>query len=171
MASWHPAPPELRRACQNLEDIAIAEDEHVERVAIEWALDNWAREGAPFGTNAIPVRDDRNPAAAPERLGINVMGVTSVAELDETWYAWRSIAGLENGEKERARRRKIGRIVEEKLWPSLGRWKDFAWSSGLAPGDESKMKETNQSLGRDDQQAEHTTPRPRRATLDNVAKI
>jgi len=166
MASWHPAPTELRQACQSLQALAIDEDENLEKVAIEWALDNWAREGAAFGTDAIPFRDDSNPQMPPGRMGISVMGVTSTAELDETVNAWRNIAGLENGEVERIRRRKIGKLVEEKMWPSLGRWKDFTWSSGLWQGQEPEIRETRVEAA-----VGHAMPRPRRATMDNVAKI
>lgn len=167
MASWHPAPSELRRACQSLQHLAVAEGENLEKVAIEWALDNWARVGAPFGTNAIPVRNDRDPTAVPGRLGVSVMGVTSTAELDETWNAWRCIAGLENGELERSRRGKISWLVEEKMWPSLGKWKDFVWRSGLAQGHESNINEAKAA----DETSGDSIRRTRRATLDNVAKI
>ncbi|KFH44966.1 D-arabinose 1-dehydrogenase-like protein [Hapsidospora chrysogenum ATCC 11550] len=133
-AAWHPAPPELRSACHDLRTICEAEGERLERVSIQWSLDNWARVGARFGTTAIPVRSDTGLAPRTSRLGISVMGVTSEAELDETCETWRAIIGDPNDEAEVRRRQRITSLVEDKMWPSLGRWKDYSWQSGLSQG-------------------------------------
>ncbi|PTB62339.1 Aldo/keto reductase [Trichoderma citrinoviride] len=125
MASWHPSPPELRRACATLSQIAKDEGEHLEGVAIRWALENWARAGKDFGTTAY--------VGAGPRIGASVMGVTAVSELDETWDLWRSVIGPVIGTKDNAateRSDKIARLVRDKMWPSLGSWKDYAWESG-----------------------------------------
>ncbi|KAL7813243.1 Aldo/keto reductase [Trichoderma aethiopicum] len=126
MASWHPSPPELRRACATLSQIAQDNGEHLEGVAIRWALENWARAGSDFGTTAY--------AGAGPRIGASVMGVTAIAELDETWDLWRSVIGPVIGAKDDAaateRSDKIARLVEDKMWPSLGSWNDYAWESG-----------------------------------------
>ncbi|KAL3956171.1 hypothetical protein ACCO45_009017 [Purpureocillium lilacinum] len=100
-ASWHPAPPGLRRACSDLAKLATQRGEHLEEVAIRWALENWARIGAPLGTVAYPAgilaelgvgRDDA--ALLPPRIGVSVMGVAAVEELEETWQLWKSVVGL-----------------------------------------------------------------------------
>ncbi|TFB07669.1 D-arabinose 1-dehydrogenase [Trichoderma ghanense] len=125
MASWHPSPPELRRACATLSQIAKDNGEHLEGVAIRWALENWARAGKDFGTTAY--------VGAGPRIGASVMGVTAVAELDETWDLWRSVIGPVIGTRDDAaseKSDKIARLVEDKMWPSLGSWKDHAWESG-----------------------------------------
>lgn len=132
MSSWHPAPPELRQACHDLKPIVEAEGEHLEQVSIQWAMQNWAQTGSRFGTTAIPVHDGRSYASQPARMGISVMGVSTVAELDETWSTWRSIVGEPSDQVEAQRRSKITSLVTDKLWPSLGRWKDYSWQSGLS---------------------------------------
>ncbi|KAH7175337.1 Aldo/keto reductase family-domain-containing protein [Dactylonectria macrodidyma] len=125
MASWHPAPAELRQACAALADIARGAGEHLEEVSIRWALENWARIGSPFGTKLVPGEETR--------LGVSVMGVSSVAELEETFALWSSVVGLGANGSEPEQRARIARIVEDDMWPSLGRWRDYAWESG-GPG-------------------------------------
>ena len=55
---------------------------------------------------------------------------------------YRSVVGEMDEGPEAQRRRKIAAIVEEKMWPRLGRWKDFTWDSGLAPGHKGADKQT-----------------------------
>lgn len=145
MATWHPAPPELRQTCHGLREIAQADGEHLEKVSIRWSLDNWARMGADFGTSAIPYKANRRSDTAQSgltaRMGISVMGVSTVAELDETWEVWRSVVSEESDEQEAERRDRITRLVEERMWPALGRWKDYSWESGLSPGDAALPKD------------------------------
>ncbi|KAK7428307.1 hypothetical protein QQZ08_005204 [Neonectria magnoliae] len=130
MGAWHPAPQELRDACSRLADIARDDGEHLEEVSIRWALENWARIGAPFGTKLVP---NAGSGGADIRLGVSVMGVSSVAELEETWSLWSSVAGLTGEADQRAAQRaKIARIVSDKMWPSLGPWRGYAWESGGA---------------------------------------
>lgn len=131
MAAWHPAPSELRQVCTDLSQIAKEEGENLEEVAIRWALENWATTGAPFGTSLVP-KADGSTDIARSRMGVSVMGVSSVAELEQTYALWDSVVGLQRGTDEASivRRKKINRIVEERMWPKLGKWKDFAWESG-----------------------------------------
>lgn len=150
MATWHPAPHELRRVCNDLASIAKEEGEHLEEVAIRWSMDNWARIGARFGTTANPARDGRTCLSQPSRLGISVMGVSTVGELEETWAVYRSVVGEMDEGPEAQRRRKIASIVEDKMWPSLGRWKDFTWDSGLAPGHKGAETPTEEESSRDE---------------------
>lgn len=141
-ASWHPAPPGLRRACSDLAKLATQRGEHLEEVAIRWALENWARIGAPLGTVAYPAgilaelgvgRDDA--ALLPPRIGVSVMGVAAVEELKETWQLWKSVVGLASrgdaaATAAAARKDQISAIVRDEMWPALGEWRDFAWGSG-----------------------------------------
>uniref|UniRef100_A0A0B7KAJ1 NADP-dependent oxidoreductase domain-containing protein n=1 Tax=Bionectria ochroleuca TaxID=29856 RepID=A0A0B7KAJ1_BIOOC len=129
MASWHPAPPELRRACNGLAQIAQSEGEHLEEVAIRWSMDHWARIGAEFGSTAISHKGESG-VRGPARMGISVMGVSSVAELDETYDIWRSVINEESDGREVHRRRKIAALVKDRMWPSLGGWKNYSWPSG-----------------------------------------
>ncbi|KZZ95469.1 Aldo/keto reductase [Moelleriella libera RCEF 2490] len=136
MASWHPAPPKLREACRNLSIIAGQAGESLEEIAIQWALENWARIGSRFGTSVYPqtllgdAKVDR--AQLPTKIGISVMGVSNVEELEETWTLWKRVVGLAHQANEQVsnRRRKIERVVREQIWPALDSWKDFMWESG-----------------------------------------
>ncbi|XXG95271.1 hypothetical protein Hte_001532 [Hypoxylon texense] len=132
LAAWHPSPEGLRKACQDLVPIAVGAEEKLEVVVIRWALDNWSRVGASKGgcTPRLPAGD---------RVGVSVMGISSVAELEETCRVFNSV--LEGLEPETAdaqqmrrrqwsldRRQKIQGLVE-KMWTVLGEWKDFSWNS------------------------------------------
>ncbi|KAI1100780.1 Aldo/keto reductase [Jackrogersella minutella] len=132
LAAWHPSPEGLRKACQDLVPVAVDASEKLEVVAIRWALDNWARVGASRGS-----RNSGLPAGG--RVGVSVMGISSVAELEETCRVFNSvIEGLESEtpnieQTERRqwsldRRQKIQGVVE-KMWAVLGQWKDYSWSS------------------------------------------
>ncbi|KHO01563.1 Aldo/keto reductase [Metarhizium album ARSEF 1941] len=136
MASWHPAPPGLRDACFSLTSVASKLGERIEEIAIRWALENWSRVGSQFGSVAYPPelssepRMDENGSPAP--IGVTVMGVSNVDELEETWALWKSAVGLASPGDERAaeRRDRINRIVTQQMWPKLGSWKDYSWQSG-----------------------------------------
>lgn len=56
MASWHPSPDGLRRACQDLVPVAVEAGEKLEVVAIRWALDHWAAVGAAKGSGNSRLR-------------------------------------------------------------------------------------------------------------------
>ncbi len=132
MASWHPSPEGLRQACQDLVPVAVDAGEKLEVVAIRWSLDNWARVGAPKGGF---------PGQLPNvRVGVSVMGVSSVAELEETYRVFNSVVeGLvpeDTADVDLAQRRqwsldraeKIQGVVE-KMWTVLDHWKDYGWNS------------------------------------------
>ena len=126
MATWHPAPSELQVACRRLSHIAEARGETLEGVAIRWALQSWARLGSDsgFGTTATS-----RPGL--ESVGVSVMGVSSVAELEETSKLWGDV--LEDLAKKDAasgcgRSKGIQSIVEE-MWLALGTWRDYSWQS------------------------------------------
>ncbi|KAK6948791.1 hypothetical protein Daesc_010562 [Daldinia eschscholtzii] len=132
LASWHPSPEGLRKTCQDLVPIATEAGEKLEVVAIRWALDNWSRVGASKGG-----RTPKLPAGT--RVGVSVMGISSVPELEETCRVFQSvIEGLEpeTSDPEQTKRRqwsldrrqKIQEVVE-KMWAVLGQWKDYSWSS------------------------------------------
>ncbi|OAQ57538.1 L-galactose dehydrogenase (L-GalDH) [Pochonia chlamydosporia 170] len=136
MASWHPAPPQLRAACNSLAEIASKAGEHLEEVAIRWALENWAHVGSQFGSVAYPpellLEARVDETGSPARIGVSVMGVSNVNELEETWALWKSVIGLKNEANERAveRRDRINRLIKDQMWPKLGLWKDYSWQSG-----------------------------------------
>ncbi|EFQ36376.1 L-galactose dehydrogenase [Colletotrichum graminicola] len=134
MASWHPAPSPLRKSCKGLAGIAEGVGEKMEEVALYWAMANWARVGAAFGSEVL------SPAYnSPAKVGVSVMGVTSVSELEETVAAWQSmlreLAAESSTDKTPtdasllSRYNKIERLVTEHMWPALGEWRNYSWAS------------------------------------------
>lgn len=135
LAKWHPSPPALRLACKRLSALAAAAGERLESVAIRWSLGEWARVAGGAGVG-VPVSVPGR--AAGVGVGASVMGVTSVAELEETVGEWegvlvgrrRAAAGEEEGSGDGGRDGKIVRLVEEEMWPALGaEWLDYSWAS------------------------------------------
>ena len=153
MASWHPSPECLRQACQDLVSVAVDAGEKLEVVAIRWALDNWARVGAPRGGFPRQVSSVR-------RVGVSVMGVSSVAELEETYRVFNSVVeGLvpeDAADAELARRQRwsLDRVekiqgVVTRMWEVLGHWKNYSWDSP-EPGFVNSRKITEMGVVPDD---------------------
>ncbi|ORY63872.1 Aldo/keto reductase family-domain-containing protein [Pseudomassariella vexata] len=131
-AAWHPSPGELRGKVKQLVSVAKEADEKLEVVSIRWALDNWSRDGASLGGTS-----SRLPEGT--RVGVSVMGVASVPELEETERVFHSVVeglNIKPSSPEVAeahawslqRRKKIQGLVE-KMWAVLGEWKDYSWDS------------------------------------------
>lgn len=132
MSAWHPAPPELRQACHGLSRIASQANKRVEEVAIRWSLRNWMVQGSRLGTKAF------KPSASsglPTRIGASVMGVSAIEQLEETLQLWESVASGQDQDATSA-------LVEQHMWPSLGKWKDYTWVSG-GPS----FKNTREAMG------------------------
>lgn len=106
MGDFHPAPDGLRRAVHAASAWADEQGEKLEVVAIRYALESWLREGAAAGALGPPLAPsaDADPGflsaanvGTGERLGVSVMGVSHLDELNETLRVWHSIIdGLEN---------------------------------------------------------------------------
>jgi D-arabinose 1-dehydrogenase len=121
---FHPAPRELRRAVMDAARCAEAAGERLEVVAIRWGLEMWTRVGATVGGLG--------------EIGVSVMGVSNLRELEETMKVWNSVLdGLPSKEslvdpRDRVwsiqRSRYIGDLAE-KIWKALGPWKDYTWES------------------------------------------
>lgn len=96
MGNWHPAPDDLRQACINAGTWANARGEKLEVVAVRFALESWLRDGAKVGTLASPyTQGDFTYASTTsepkEKIGVSVIGVSRMEELDETIRIWRSV--------------------------------------------------------------------------------
>lgn len=143
---WHPAPNGLREACRKASDLCDSKNERLEVVAIRWALESWIQKGCAVGSkgdpaSGVPWKLETSEDVGGQRLGVSVMGVSSIAELDETMRVWRSILdGLEKetakgaGREETAhewslKRRDDVQGLAEGVWQALGKWTDFAWAS------------------------------------------
>lgn len=121
---FHPAPGALRRRVMEAARVLDTKGERLEVVAIRWALDQWARQGAVLGGKG--------------GIGVSVIGVSNLEELQESIRVWNSVldgldlAGMEVGREERewsvARRKEVEGMAQE-VWDVLGKWKDFAWPS------------------------------------------
>ncbi|ROT42865.1 Aldo/keto reductase, partial [Sodiomyces alkalinus F11] len=155
-ATWHPAPRPLRIACRDLADLASAEGEKLEDVALRWAMAAWARRGAEFGSSAPPLPSGRR------RVGVSVMGVTKPSELEETCRAWEDVIrdldlrgdnsnnnnNNNNDDDDNnhpitpdsaflspedaavlARADKMRRLADDQMRPALGEWHNYSWES------------------------------------------
>ena len=145
---WHPSPNELRLSAKDAADWCADRNDKIEKVAIRFAIESWMREGAQVGStgdpaSGIPWERGTIERFGGDKLGVSVIGVSKVEELDETMRVWRSILdGLENGEEIAL---ESNRGIGERLW-SLKRqeeirklargvrkvmaaWIDFAWES------------------------------------------
>ena len=145
---FHPSPKALRAAIKVASDWCDDHDDRIEKVAIRFALETWMREGQVVGSrgdpaSGIPWKRETIEEIGAEKLGVSVMGVSNVEELDETMRVWRSILdGLGNGEQtaiasgrgEHDRTWSLNR--QKEVWELakgvreiLGSWVDYAWPS------------------------------------------
>ena len=144
---FHPSPVELRTAIQKASDWCDKQENRIEKVAIRFALETWMQEGQAVGTHGdpasgIPWKREKIDPYAP-KLGVSVMGVSNIEELNETMRVWRSILdGREDGErtavesgrgsKDREWSLSRQKQVQELAWgirKILGEYLDFAWPS------------------------------------------
>lgn len=141
---FHPSPNELRMIIKKASDWCDKLDNRIEKVAIRFALETWIREGADVGSMGDPAsRIPWTQEKVGHKLGVSVMGVSNIEELDETMRVWRSILdGLEGGEQIALR---SGRGSKDRLWSLsrqkqvqqlsqgireiLGEYLDYAWAS------------------------------------------
>lgn len=161
---FHPSPKELRKAIQAASDWCDSQGDRIEKVAIRFALENWMRQGEPVGSRGDPasgipwIREPIEQLNAT-KLGVSVMGVSNVDELEETMRVWRSILdGLENGEQTAVQ---SGRGTQDRLWSlsrqkevrelakgvriRLGSWVDYTWPSP-SPGFNVNRRSTGSTI-------------------------
>ncbi|KAJ5392173.1 hypothetical protein N7509_007663 [Penicillium cosmopolitanum] len=136
---FHPAPDGLRGVVRDAAGVVDGRGEKLEVVAIRFALESWLRDGAGAGGLGPPMAKgvDSDPGfisvksvGAGRRLGVSVMGVSNVAELDETLRVWNSIVeGLENCEDGEFEGKGTSTPTTSNiLTPSEGLITDRAWS-------------------------------------------
>ncbi|ETI22874.1 hypothetical protein G647_06951 [Cladophialophora carrionii CBS 160.54] len=151
MGNWHPAPDGLRQACINAARWAEAKGEKLEVVAVRFALENWLREAAKVGTLGSPLNEADTYGHAlnlpREKLGVSVMGVSRMEELDETLRVWRSVLdgladdldvepgtitpseAVSDHEWSLARRQTIRELAKGIRKVIGDQWVDYAWAS------------------------------------------
>lgn len=151
MGNWHPAPDALRRAIRNASEWTDLQGERLEVVAVRFALENWLREGAKVGVLGDPLASNgetyQSDTLTNEKLGVTVMGVSKIEELDETIRVWRSVLdgmsddldqddggartpsdAVSDHEWSLQRRQRI-RVLAKGIRGVIGDWVDFAWAS------------------------------------------
>jgi hypothetical protein len=156
MGDFHPAPNGLREAVQAASHFAESAGEKLEVLAIRYALETWLKAGSPVGGRGEPLAsEERTYLSEPisggygdenEKLGVSVMGVSKLEELDETIRVWRSILdgyeerkidgegtitpcdGLSDREWSLMRRERIQELARG-VKGIIGTWMDYAWAS------------------------------------------
>ena len=148
MGDFHPAPDGLREACYAASRWTEAKGERLEIVAVRFAMENWLREGTRVGSRGDPLGSHVSSynGLKRDRLGISVMGVSNIDELDETMRVWRSVLdGLNDDydaepgtltpsdavtdhEWSKQRCQQI-RGFAKSIRETLGPWADYAWTS------------------------------------------
>ena len=145
---WHPSPDDLRSVVGKASKWCIERNEKIEKVAIRYSIESWMREAESVGSMGDPASGvhwtlEKAEILGGTKLGVSVIGVSTVEELDETMRVWRSILdGLENGEETAL---ESGRGTGEHLWSLkrqaevkklargvrkiLGPWVDRTWPS------------------------------------------
>ncbi|KAI9754543.1 MAG: hypothetical protein M4579_004643 [Chaenotheca gracillima] len=145
---FHPAGQDLRAACRRASDFCDSQGEKLEVIAIRYALETWLREGSVVGSmgdpaSGIPWRREKIEEVGGRKLGVTVMGVSALEELDETMRVWRSILdGLEDGKQLAIaagrwagdhewslRRQEEVRKISNGIRDVLAEWVDDAWLS------------------------------------------
>ena len=150
VGNWHPAPDDLREAVHAASKWADEQGEKLEVVAVRFALENWLREGANVGGYGDPLGSSgplyHSGSFPRQKLGVSVMGVSNLEELDETMRVWRSVwDGLSDGldaepglvtpsdaltdhEWSLKRRQRI-RALAKGIRDVIGDYVDFTWES------------------------------------------
>ena len=117
---FHPAENGLREACRAASQVCDQRGQKLESVALSFALKAWLADGAALGTRRRH-QSNRADEDGQKRLGVSVIGVSSIEELDETVVKWQSIL---NEDVDPAVENLFGDIQE-----ILGKWRDHAWQS------------------------------------------
>ncbi|KAI9855994.1 MAG: hypothetical protein M1813_009319 [Trichoglossum hirsutum] len=145
---WHPAEEGLRRACCDASKFCDAYGEKIECIAIRYAVETWMQEGSSVGssgdpTSEVPLKCETMGLGVGRRLGVSVMGCSSVEELEETMRLWYNILdGLEGGEQTAIAagrwrgshewsmvKRKEILLLATGIREILGKWVDRVWPS------------------------------------------
>lgn len=150
MGNWHPAPNGLRQVCLEASRSVESSGEKLEIIAVRFALENWLRDGAKVGARGSPIATNPLAYGGPDesstRLGVSVMGVSNIEELDETMRVWHSVLdgiaddydaepgtitpsdAVTDHEWSLQRRQQI-RVFARNIREMMGLWADFAWAS------------------------------------------
>lgn len=150
---WHPAPDGLRSACLRAAEQVALQGEKLEVTALRFSMEQWLNTGAAAGSygilpgDAIATLKQRNSnddqasthgeQAQPNitatgtrsRLGVSVMGVSKLSELEETMVVYNNIIASREFSND-FRKQYINATAEDIRKTILGdEWTDYAWTS------------------------------------------
>lgn len=148
LTDFHPAGKDLRTAIQHASDFCDSHGEKLEHIAIRFALETWITAGSSVGTigdpaSGVPWRQETIEELGGKTLGVSVVGVSTLSELEKTMQVWRSILdGLENGQETAnaagrwkkdhewsLNRQNAVQLLAEGIQESLGDFLDHTWPS------------------------------------------
>ena len=149
---FHPSPKGLRVAIKGASDWCDSQGERIETIALRWGLETWLQEGRPAGSKGNHTCSISRPVAGVDspKLGVSVIGVSTVDELEETVLMWREILdSVEYAEhnsagptgtclQSRTRQEEVQRLADG-IRQRLGTWADYTWASP-EPGFVNKLK-------------------------------
>lgn len=182
---WHPAPDGLRAAVRRAAETLLhrgREDDgsnRLEVVAIRYALSRWLRDGTPMGvimdattTTTIGGRQRQR------RLGVNVLGVSNLAELRECLRVFQEVLDdhlAATTEQEPAKEtpraahfRALADCVRAELSPE---WIDYAWPSPPPGFVNTLPPEHQRDLEGEQETNSTTTPREKKANGNHVVTV
>lgn len=132
---WHPAPKGLRDVIQRaVEVLRDQKNEKLESLATRYGLESWIRVGSDVGVYGHPLEATDGAAAKlsdGQRLGLTVVGVSNVEEVDELVAIYREVLDdvvysdkkLSTKSVETA---ELTKLVRSIFGPD---WLDYAWPS------------------------------------------
>ena len=116
MKKWHPAPEGLKVTMKKVVQAAEEEGMRIKAVALSYALGQWGKQGAAMGSRV-----------KGEPLGVSVMRPPKVEEVKETVKLWNQ--SMSTNAEDQTRNDRVRKLVKERLWPILDKWKDCSWDS------------------------------------------
>lgn len=151
MGNWHPAPDGLREACLNAASyVEQTYGDKLETIAVRFAMESWLEIGQNMGSqgptpveatslltsraqNGASQTDDtvmtHGEQARCERpkLGVSVMGVSKISELDDTMEVYSAILAARGASDRTVQVNEIVQYIRKQILGAS--WVDYAWES------------------------------------------
>ncbi|RAO67073.1 uncharacterized protein BHQ10_003085 [Talaromyces amestolkiae] len=132
---WHPAPNGLRDATSRAVEVLRDEkNEKLESLATRYGIESWIREGSAVGVYGHPLEATDGATAKlsnGQRLGVTVVGVSNVKEVDELVAIYREVLDDVVYSDETPSTKSLETAESTKLVRSIlgPEWVDYAWPS------------------------------------------
>jgi aryl-alcohol dehydrogenase-like predicted oxidoreductase len=97
---FHPSSSTLRDSCRKASEYCKARGQKLENIALWYGMDRWLKQGSVLGTTVaplLPLVDKSGPDSSSRisrwssKAGINVLGCSSIQELEESLELWSQI--------------------------------------------------------------------------------